>query len=73
MDFNGKLSQSSGVLSPSALSISSVYLGHDGELHWFNESRAHNCLFETCISVCVCVRAGFSFYKQRVSTLKVLH
>lgn len=66
MDFNGKLSQSSGVLSPSALSISSVYLGHDGELHWFNESRAHNCLFETCISVCVCASRIFFFLTNSV-------
>lgn len=45
----------SGVLSLSALSTSSVYLGHYDELHWFNESRAHNCLSETCNNQCICV------------------
>lgn len=38
VDVNG----ASGGLSPSALSTSSVYLGHDDELHWLNETRANN-------------------------------
>lgn len=37
MDVNS----TSGILSLSALSWS-VYLGHDDELHWLNETRANN-------------------------------
>lgn len=38
MDVNS----ASGILSLSALSNCSVYLGHDDELHWLNETRANN-------------------------------
>lgn len=38
MDVNS----ASGILSLSALSNWSVYLGHDDELHWLNETRANN-------------------------------
>lgn len=53
-------SSPSGILSLSALSFSSVYLGHDNELHWFNESRAH-------MHVCVCVFLQTTwFYVKRL-------
>lgn len=62
----------SGVLSLSALSISSVYLGHDDELHWFNESRAHSCLSETCMTerVCVCGVFGTACFDVKILTIK---